>query len=528
MSTNEATLENLPSEMANHVCTFLSKNDLLSLRLVSRQIAAHTVTALAEDLQHVLYWTNVLVTKAGLQVLLGLTQIPEFLLKIRKIKFVGCVQEMLSHASLRFGEQIPCQITLRHALMSEQKSFEESGELVELLSQCFRNLKDSKVLHRINLGGRIDGEEPEWTCGFRALKRKLNWRGTTLHHLNNNMSFSRPLYTLDAALVLLRVMRDTGMESKLGHKVAHLHIRLTPNISNNWLRSDDSCWATLSDLRKLRIAGHDDVPDEQDLDWVEKCFHHASNIESLTVEGCELLTECPSCPSWYQNHSKNYNVQYPRCFSVGNGCNGCRALHQGLSKSSFEHLHNLWLSELGLDEGTILRLLRSSQSTLGMINIQNIDIILGSWQKMFSYMMDQCSKLCKMVCGYLYQHVKSATSAIKGRGSWEIRASGKEDVARSLKQVVDSFTVHIVYEKRATVVVQFPDDGASIIRSFNPVYPALHYFSDDDSEEYVDEEWEDFLETELEGGRSEEDDEQNEKDDLFEEGDENSWRDYGE
>lgn len=464
MSSNDTSLADLPIEMVHHVCTLLPKNDLLALRLASRYFASATVTELSTVLRERLSALDVLVTKAGLQVLCGLTQIPEFLREIEEISLIGNVQKLLRRQSVLVSQQI----------LSEQKVFDESDELVELLSDCFRNLQKGEKLHTIKLGVRMRMGKTQQICGFRALKRRVTWN---VIDINVFIDLLWPSLAKEAVFVPLRIMRDIQMKSMRGFRLAHLEIRLSDDDTTNDSTFDDS-WEALSLLRQLKIASHKGTIHYEGRKWLEKCVQFASGVEFLTVEGCAVSPECAVCPSWYQNQ-RNLNVlrREKRCVAMRKGCKGCRALGQGLATSSFNHVRYLELRNLSVNGDVITRLLQPCKTTLERIKLKYIELTSGSWRPIFTFMIEQLPNLERVELMRLYQSMKSATSAQYGIDRRFLQTSGKPNVAQFLRLTVDSFMVNRLFQGHVTAEVQFPhtDDVLSMMCDDQRYRPTVHY-----------------------------------------------------
>ncbi|KAF1943494.1 hypothetical protein EJ02DRAFT_464848 [Clathrospora elynae] len=86
---NEATLEGIPAKMVANICTFLPKNDLLSMRLTSWYFSSVTVTELSEQMTEHMRDLAVIIIEEGLRILLGLCQISEFRQHIRGVQFLN-------------------------------------------------------------------------------------------------------------------------------------------------------------------------------------------------------------------------------------------------------------------------------------------------------------------------------------------------------------------------------------------------------------------------------------------------------
>jgi hypothetical protein len=235
MDGNDLTLNGLPTELANTVSAYLSMNDLLSLRLVSRQWARNVVNRLAPLLRDRLRYLNVLVTKEGLQVLRGLTQISEFRREIENLSLVGYAQHMLSDSELR----------------RKQVTFVASDELIEMFFDCFRRFERGDKLLSVSTGAWVDDHIDQQIGGLRPLVRSLGGNQVDLDYIKGFSANSWPPSASEASSIPLRVMRDVQMTSRLQRKIARLEIAL---FDDGWVPLGQPAgepWQQLGQLREL-------------------------------------------------------------------------------------------------------------------------------------------------------------------------------------------------------------------------------------------------------------------------------------
>jgi hypothetical protein len=226
MGGNDPTLEGLPTELANNVSAYLSRADLLSLRLVSPRWASIAVIRLAPLLKDQMRNLEVLITKEGLQILRGLTQIPEFRCEIETVSLIGYAQDMLSHAMLSSSKPGSPKHRTMQTLLSEQYTFVESDELIELFSGCFHNFQRGDKLLSIYTGARVNKDTYLQICGLGHLQRSLGWNWVDRKYIKGFSAILWPPSVPEASFVPLRVMRDIQMASKLGSRIARLEIAL--------------------------------------------------------------------------------------------------------------------------------------------------------------------------------------------------------------------------------------------------------------------------------------------------------------
>jgi hypothetical protein len=175
MGGNNPTLAGMPLELAHIIGEHLPRNDLLSLPLVSRQCHSIAVTKLAPLLKNRLRHLEVLVMKEGLQILHGFVQNPEFRREIETISFNGYAQDMPSYRMLSSSKLGSPKRKTMWTLLSEQYTFVESDELIELLSRCFQNFQPGDKLSSIDTGVRVNPNTFRQICGLGHLQRSLGW-----------------------------------------------------------------------------------------------------------------------------------------------------------------------------------------------------------------------------------------------------------------------------------------------------------------------------------------------------------------
>jgi hypothetical protein len=181
---NDATLDGIPVEMVANVCTFLPKNDLLSLRLTSRYFASVTVTELAEQLRWRLQEVPAIVTEDGFRLLLGLCQIPEFRQHVLQVRFFDH-RFYDPRTAYVWDDLVESDRKALRIMAAEEKEFESSGQALAMLTDIIDLLKLAPNLQGVTVGkfrtnwdsipNSIGGfvHNPQKFCGVTCLLAKL-------------------------------------------------------------------------------------------------------------------------------------------------------------------------------------------------------------------------------------------------------------------------------------------------------------------------------------------------------------------
>ncbi|KAF1974229.1 hypothetical protein BU23DRAFT_567731 [Bimuria novae-zelandiae CBS 107.79] len=153
------TLCGLPPKLANNVCTFLPRDDLLSLRLVCRHFSKIVVTELSKSLasEDKLKKLVVLYTESGLKVLKGLCEIAEFRKQIEQVALIL--------------PRVPGDYFINDYLevcSSKQESFIASEKLRSLLRDIVSLLNNAEKLTDIVIDHNPDSYEGP-LCGSESL-----------------------------------------------------------------------------------------------------------------------------------------------------------------------------------------------------------------------------------------------------------------------------------------------------------------------------------------------------------------------
>jgi hypothetical protein len=175
-NNKDATLEGIPVEMAANICTFLSTNDLLNLRLTSRYIASVTVNELSEQFDEKLRGIAVVITEEGLTTFEGRLAIPEFRRRVEDVHFLDhrlYTPETSNRVEL-FGQSYIDNLDVVSLL---QYQAENSGKVSTQLVNILRTLKDVSDLERIFIGSS-DRQYPDFYAsrniiGIPSLLRSL-------------------------------------------------------------------------------------------------------------------------------------------------------------------------------------------------------------------------------------------------------------------------------------------------------------------------------------------------------------------
>jgi len=173
-SNSTLTFINLPIELGQEICKYLEKVDLLSLRLLSTYSSAITARSLSSLLEHKLKHLGAVLTRESLKLLLGLMQVKEFRVRIRRVHF----KDHRLHSTHWKHSLVNDSMILRTRTESARSSFEKSSEFSALLVDIVQQLSEMPWLEVIQISGKLNSVRSYAAKGlaFQSVVRKFRSR----------------------------------------------------------------------------------------------------------------------------------------------------------------------------------------------------------------------------------------------------------------------------------------------------------------------------------------------------------------
>jgi hypothetical protein len=325
----------MPIELAQNVCKFLPLQDLLSLRLVSRNIEKMTVYPLSKVLAWKLEDIQAIVTEDGLRALQGLCEIEELRRHMKSVTFVN--PESCPYEDIEASESTRLRNT----------QFEASPEAHQLLTQIFKYLSDAPRIEKIELGYPVyrpgcDGGS-KGVCGFKELMRSIKQE--------NQYCLFVSYYPCDfkkALGTLLRSLRDSGFAKP--RVVVNLQPEDEPQRTNVVSIADarllsQNCIQDIAVDNNFHPLGEKDPNDSR---WIRRCLHAATQVESLHLRGCERIE--------------------------GKWCSSCDPIFTPLYETSFPRLSELRLQNMRTTQDDLLELIEGHTATLRSLSLFDVHI----------------------------------------------------------------------------------------------------------------------------------------------------------
>ena len=173
-SNSTLTFINLPIELGQEICRYLERADLLSLRLLSTYCSTITARSLSLLLRHKLKYLGAVLTRESLRLLLGLVQVKEFRVRIRRVHF----KDHRLHSTHWKHSLVNDSMILRTRTESARSSFEKSNEFSALLVDIVQQLSEMPWLEVIQISGKLNSVRSYGAKGlaFQSVVRKFRSR----------------------------------------------------------------------------------------------------------------------------------------------------------------------------------------------------------------------------------------------------------------------------------------------------------------------------------------------------------------